>query len=103
MASKLPKTFRGAEVVRGLGMNADAYDKLIEENSMDQFDATIESWLVVDDRGLEDSSFSEPKMFSNKKDAIRCAQAQANGNIDQRVLRVVEQILVVSTKNTDWA
>jgi hypothetical protein len=95
----LPKTFRGAEVVRGLGMNYEKFDRLIERDSLDQFDAMRDTWLVVPNDILDDGGFSEPRCFQDKEDAVRCAQAMANGNIDHRVLRVTEHVLVVATDN----
>jgi len=95
----LPKTFRGAEVVRGLGMNGEKFDEMIERDSLDQFDATHDTWLVVPDDALQDGGFSEPRCFSDKDEAVRCAQAMANGNVDHRVLRVTEHVLVIATDN----
>lgn len=96
----LPKTFRGARVIRGLGMDAGAFDALIDKRSMDQFDATGEMWIVVEDNALE-GRFPDTNIraFDNQKDALRCARAHANGNVDQRVLRVTAQVLVVATEN----
>lgn len=97
---RLPKTYRGAEVVRGLGMNGDKLDKFIERKAMDCFDATDDMYVVVDDRCLDDSySTAEIKAFKNRDAAIRYARALGNGNVDQRVLRVTEQVLVVATDN----
>ena len=39
------------------------------------------------------------KGFSDKNTAIRFAQARAHGNVDHRVLRVPDQVLVVGTLN----
>ena len=96
----LPKTFRGAKVVRGLGMKSDELDTLIEEKAMDSFDATREMWVVVEDRTLEDlDGLAEVKGFADKEAAIRFAKARAKGNVDHRVLRVTDQVLVVGTLN----
>jgi len=57
-------------------------------------------WIVVEDRTLEDLDNSvEIRGFSDKNDAIRFAQARSNGNVDYRVLRVTDQVLVVGTYN----
>ena len=97
---KLPKTFRGAEVVRGLGMKSDALDDFVENKAMDGFDATREMWLVVDDRGLQDPDGSvEVRGFANKPNAVRYARARSKGNVDHRVLRVTDQVLVIATDN----
>jgi hypothetical protein len=96
----LPKTFRGAEVVRGEGMNADKLDTFVEQSAMDGFNAMKDMWIVIEDKALEDVEDSvEVKGFDNKVEAVRFAQARANGNVDHRVLRVVEQVLVVATMN----
>ena len=96
----LPKTFRGAEVVRGLGMKSDELDTFTEKKAMDGFDAKREMWIVVEDWALDDlDNTVEIKGFSDKDNAIRFAQARANGNVDHRVLRVTDQVLVVGTMN----
>ena len=96
----LPKTFQGAEVVRGEGMNSDKLDTFVERKAMDGFNATKDMWLVIEDKALEDVDDSvEVKGFDNKAEAVRFAQARANGNVDHRVLRVTEQVLVIATMN----
>lgn len=96
----LPKTFQGAEVVRGLGIISGDLDKHLERNAMDQFDATRDMWIVMDNNALEDLDDTvEVKGFANKADAILFAKARANGNVDHRVLRVTDQVLVVATMN----
>lgn len=95
----LPKKFRGADVVRGLGMKSEALDELVDRKALDVFDATRDTWLVVEDRAIEVDGSCEPRCFHKKEDALRYARAMANGNIDHRVLRVTEQILVVGTNN----
>jgi hypothetical protein len=95
---KLPKKFRGATVVRGLGMKADKYDDLVEKKALDAFDATRDTFVVVDDRILEDT-VSDVHCFLDEEAAVRFARAKANGNVDQRVLRVTGQTLVVATEN----
>ena len=97
---RLPKKFRGADVVRGRGMNADMIDQFVERKALDQFDATQDTWIVVEDRALEDlHSTVEIKAFRSKTDAVRYARSCANGNVDHRVLRVTDQVLVVATMN----
>lgn len=97
---KLPKKFAGAEVVRGKGMNADKLDTFLERNAMDQFDAKREMWLVIENNALEDLDDSvEVKGFATKADALVYARARSHGNVDHRVLRIAEQILVVATDN----
>lgn len=99
-AKALPKTFQGAKVVRGLGMKSDELDTFTEEKALDGFNATGAMWIVVADGVLEDhGSASEVTGFLDKNAAIRFAQARANGNIDHRVLRVTDQVLVVGTQN----
>lgn len=95
----LPRMFRGAVVVRGLGMDGDKYARLIEEKAAANFDATRDMWVVLDDKALEADLSVTLRAFSDKADALRCARANGNGNVDQRVLRVTEQILVVATEN----
>lgn len=100
MKKRLPKTFRGAEVVRGEGMNSDKLDTFIERNAMDGFDAKREMWVVVADSALEDLDDSvEVKAFATKGDALLFAKARSNGNVDHRVLRITDQVLVVATMN----
>ena len=99
-AKQLPKTFQGAEVVRGLGMNSDQLHTFLERNAMDRFDATRDMWIVVEANALEylDDSV-QVKGFAAKDDALVYARAQANGNVDHRILRVTEQVLIVATGN----
>ncbi len=97
---ELPKKFRGADVVRGVGMKSDDLDVFAERKAMDGFDATREMWIVIEDGALEDLDGSvEVKGFEDKADAIRFAQARSCGNVDHRVLRVTDQVLVVATMN----
>ena len=99
-SKKLPAKFQGAAVVRGEGMNSDELDSFTERKAMDGFDATRDMWLVIEDNALEDLDDSvEVKGFTDKADAVRYAQARANGNVDHRVLRVTAQVLVVATMN----
>ena len=96
----LPKTFRCAEVLHGEGMSSDKLDTFLERRAMDSFDATADMWIVIEDNALEDVDDSvEVKGFDNKAEAVRFAQARANGNVDHRVLRVTEQVLVIATDN----
>lgn len=97
---KLPKTFRGAQVIRGLGMNSDKLEAFVDKKALDQFVATKAMWIVVEDKTLEDFGGSfEVKGFASKANAVRYARALANGNVDHRVLRVTDQMLVVGTDN----
>lgn len=94
----LPKTHRGAEVVRGEPMKD--LDMFAEKKAMDGFDARREMWLVIEDGALDDLDDSvEVKGFTSKDDAVRFAQGRSNGNVDHRVLRVTDQVLVVGTMN----
>lgn len=94
----LPAKFQGARVVRGEGMKE--VDDFLEREATDNFDATRDMFLVIEDRALQDPDDSvEVKGFLDEANAVRYAQACANGNIDQRVLRVTEQVLVVATMN----
>lgn len=97
---KLPKTFQGAEVVRGLGMKSKQLDNLVDKKALDAFEAKRPMWIVVEDKALEDPDGSvQIKGFRDKDDAIRFACACANGNVDHRVLQVTDQVLVVATLN----
>lgn len=96
---ELPKKFRGADVVRGLGMDGDELDELVLRKSLDQFDATQDTFLVVENGALEDEMGAVVRCFSDKDTAIRYARAMASGNIDHRVLRVTGQTLVIGTRN----
>lgn len=96
---KLPKKFQGAAVVRGLGMDGDKLDELILRKSLDQFDATKNTFLVVENNALEDDMGVVVRCFADEDDAIRYARAMGNGNIDHRVLRITAQTLVVATRN----
>lgn len=98
--TKLPSRFQGADVVRGAGMNADALESFLERNAMDQFNATKEMWLVIEDRALEDPDDSvRVRGFATRDDALQYAKARANDNVDHRVLRVTDQALAVATMN----
>lgn len=99
---KLPKKFRGADVVRGKGMNASKLDELVLRNALDQFNAMKETFIVVEDHALEDGHAergSVVRCFVDKDDALRHARAMSSGNIDHRVLRVTDQMLVIGTHN----
>ena len=97
---KLPKKFQGAAVVRGLGMKSDKFDKLVEDKALDRFDAMRNTYVVVEDKALEEDSGSVVvRCFADEADALRYAKACANGNVDHRVLRVTQQTLVVATQN----
>lgn len=96
---KLPKKFQGAVVVRGLGMDSDKLDALIEKKSFDQFDAMRDTWLVVESNALEDDFGVVVRCFGEEALATRYARAMANGNVDYRVLRVTQQTLVIATEN----
>ncbi len=47
--------FQGATVVRGLGMTSPKLEALIEKEAFDRFDATKETFLVVEDDALENA------------------------------------------------
>jgi hypothetical protein len=99
-ARELPKTFQGARVMRGLGMKSNELDALTEKRALEGFDATREMWIVIADSALKDlEGTTEIKGFSDKDIAIRFAQARAHGNVDHRVLRVTDQVLVIGTLN----
>lgn len=96
----LPPTFQGAEVVRGEGMKSAKLDTFLEQKAMNQFDATGDMWIVVEDNALEDLDDTVGvKAFESKADAVRYARALASDNVDHRVLRVTEQVLVIATMN----
>jgi hypothetical protein len=81
-------------------MNGVVFDSLIEKKALDQFDATRNTFLVLNNRALEHSGNGEVRCFADKATAVRYARAMANGNVDQRVLRVGGgQIIVVATEN----
>jgi hypothetical protein len=98
---RLPKKFQGADVVRGLGMDSNVLDALVKKKSLNQFDATKEIFLVVENDALKDDFFasSEVRCFADQATAVRYARAMAHGNVDYRVLRVSGQTLVVATDN----
>lgn len=94
----LPRKFQGATVVRGLAMASRKLEALLDRRALEQFDATRETFLVVEDGALGDDCVVV-RCFLNQADAIRCARALSNGNIDHRVLRVSDQTLVIATEN----
>lgn len=94
----LPKTFQGARVVSGKGLNYKKFDEMKLRHAHDQFRATEPTYLVLDNNALEDGD-SEVVCFSDEAKAIRFAQAKANGNVDQRVVRITEHVLVIATEN----
>jgi hypothetical protein len=97
---KLPEKFQGADVVRAKGMDADDLEKMFEERALGEFIATRDIYMVVEDKLLEEHSpYGDAQAFTDKADAIRYAQARGNGNVDHRVLRVTEQVLVIATDN----
>lgn len=95
----LPPTFQGAAVVRGLGMHHEKFDKLIAQRALDQFDATRDTFVVVEDRALADDMGVVVRAFADEGTALRYARAMGCGNVDHRVLRVTAQTLVVATEN----
>jgi hypothetical protein len=98
---KLPKKFQGANVVRGLGLNQDKFDALVERKALDQFNAMKDTYLVIENGALEDDFGVVVRCFADEAEAIRYARAMANGNVDHRVLRVPANAhtLVVGTRN----
>lgn len=99
---KLPKKFRGADVVRGKGMNSEKLDAFVVRSALDQFDAMKETFLVVEEDALEDGHANRGtvvRCFVDKADALRYARAMSAGNIDHRVLCVSEHTLVIATQN----
>lgn len=96
-----PKQFRGAHVVRGLGMNPDAIDTLVDRHAYGEFSdaADGDAYLVLEDNALRGGCFMEPRLFASEEHAIRYARAMSNGNVDHRVLRVAGQTLVIGTDN----
>lgn len=99
-AKRLPKSFRGVEVVRGRGMDRGKCAAFIEKKALDQFDASCEMWLVVADNALADPNASwEVKEFVTKVDALRYARGASYGNVNHRLLRITGQVLVVATMN----
>jgi hypothetical protein len=99
-AQALPKMHRGAAVERGKGMDSDDLDDLVERKSLAQFEASRgDHFLVVENNALEDDMGVVVRAFLDYDEALRCAKAQANGNVDHRVLRVTAQTLVVATMN----
>ena len=96
----LPATFAGADVLGGKAMDADDLDELLEEHALDEFITAPEGvYLVVDDNALQLGRAMQPTLFLDRDKAIRCAQARSNGNVDHRVLKVTEQVLIVGTDN----
>lgn len=89
--------FRGAQVVRGLGMKPNALDALVSRHAYAEFPDTV-AYLVLEDHALADGG-SEPRLFAKLKHAIRYARARSHGNVDHRVLRVTDQVLVIGTRN----
>lgn len=96
---ELPKKFRGAAVVRGLGMDGDELDELVLRKAYDQFDATKDTYLVVENNALMDDMGALVRCFADEDTAIRYARAMASGNIDHRVLRITQHTLVIGTRN----
>lgn len=98
----LPLTFQGAKVVRGEGMRSDDLDQLLEREALDNFSHRRGEplFLVVEDKALEDLDDStQISGFADEQVAITVAKARSCGNVDHRVLKVVEQTLVVATMN----
>lgn len=98
--NKLPKVWRGAEVVRGKAMDVDDMDSLLERMAMDEFDASAPMYIVMDDNALNEvEQSSYVRAFRKKSDALKYARGCGHGNVDQRVLTVTAQTLVVATDN----
>ena len=102
LRKKLPKTYQGAKVVRGRGMNSDQLDDFVEKKAYAEFLPNAPQWLVIEDRALEDRDGStQVRVFGSERDALRCAKALANGNIDHRVIKLGRQTFVLGTMN-EW-
>lgn len=98
----LPRAFAGAAVVDGQGMMSSEIDKLIDKHALNEFYTQKDEgvFLVVEDDALQDLDDSVSiKLFLKEDHAIRYAQSQASGNVNQRVLKVTDQTLVVATMN----
>jgi hypothetical protein len=101
-AKRLPKTFRGASVVRGLGMTGEQIDKLVDKKAISRFDWFGEPrnlFLVVSDDCLRGHGSTSVKAFVDEAAAVRYARAMGNGNVNQRVLHVTDQTLVIATES----
>lgn len=98
--AKLPTKFNGAKVVRGLGMNYEKYEKLVDKKALGEWEAREPVYVVVEDK-LELDSGADVQVFLDEEDALRIARARSNGNVNHRVLKVTEQTLVVGTES-DW-
>lgn len=71
----------------GLGMKSEAFDKLESKKLTHYTELTGEVFGVLDANDLGDS-FDAPLIFKLERDAIRCARALSNGNVDHLVVRI---------------
>lgn len=93
--------WQGANVLRGepLPKGTDL-DDFLETHALDTLSGIPEVFLVVEDKAFEDIDDSTQIFaFTDAKIALTVAKARSCGNVDHRVLRCVEQTLVVATDN----
>lgn len=96
----LPKKYRGADIVYGLGLKQKAYDTLVEKHALESsLDLEIGKPGYLVTRRESHDGWDNPKLFRNKKDALRFARAEANGNVDHVVLEVRLDTTVIGTEN----
>lgn len=83
------------------GLGPKAWDSLVERfaHAGDEWPLKPNGpfWVVVGNS--MDYSFNEMRVFSDEEKAMKYAKAASQGNVDHRVLKVVEATLVIATDN----
>lgn len=98
---KLPATFQGLKVLRGKGTHYKTVDKLMEQKAWgyDEWPRAQDEFFLVVENNKDDQEIRGGAVFSTLKDALKLARANANGNVDQRVIRCTSEYLIIATEN----
>jgi hypothetical protein len=84
------------------GLSREKWDDLVYKHAAGGDEWPLKTkgafFLVVQDN-MDRHIATEVKVFSDEKIAFKYAKAASNGNVDHRVLKVVEATLIVATEN----
>ena len=96
---KLPKMYGGVALARGKGVNYKTIDKLVGEQAWSGDEWPRGEFYVVTADRKDDTDLRDGKVFSKLDDATKYARSCGNGNVDHRVLRCTNELLVIATRN----
>ena len=95
---KLPATWQGVPLARGLGMKS--LEDFVDKHSIAEWPTGArEFFLVVANDPSDIDVLGQARAFPTLTEATRYARGLANGNIDWRVLRCSSALLVIATEN----